>query len=427
MDNQTVQMIVSGAIFVIAYAFIIWDKFDRTIVALLGAALMIFTRILSQETAFLEIDFNTIGLLVGMMVVVMIAKRSGIFEYMAIRTIKISKGRPVTTLVMLALITGILSAILDNVTTILLILPVTLSIAKDLRLNPTPFIITEIFASNVGGTATLIGDPPNIMIGSATGLNFMDFLKNDAVIALPLLFLTTYILALAFRKKLKASPGTSEEAMLLNEAEAIKDKRLLIKSLIILGLIVIGFVLQGILHYESSTIAIAGAVILLLISKIKPGKVFGEVEWNTIFFFAGLFIMVGGLKSAGVIKMLAQNVLGLTNGDLVLTTMAVLWLAAIASAFIDNIPFVATMIPLIQDMGALSGMSLTPLWWALSLGACLGGNGTVIGASANVIATGIADEHGHKISFGRYFRYAFPLMLLTVAVSSVYLYLVYLL
>ena len=426
MEYFNLNMIMSSIIFIVAYALIIWDKFDRAVIAMTGAALMILLKILSQENAFAEIDFNTLGLLISMMIIVMITKRSGVFEYLAIKTVKIAKGEPIKILILLSIITGILSAGLDNVTTILLILPITLSVAKDLHINPVPFIISEVFASNVGGTATLIGDPPNIMIGSSVGLNFMDFIINDAVFAIPLLFLTTYIFVLIYRKKLKTSEEAKQKIMMMDEYESIKDKKLMIKSLIVLCLTVIGFILHGVFHYESATIAIAGAVLLNLISGVKPEKVLHEVEWKTIFFFIGLFIMVGGIKEAGIIELMAKGVIDLTHGDIVLTSMAILWVAAIASAFIDNIPFVATMIPLIKDMGALSSMNLGPVWWALSLGACLGGNGTIIGASANVIATGIAEEHGHKITFKNYLKVAFPIMLLTIVLSTVYIFVRYL-
>jgi Na+/H+ antiporter NhaD/arsenite permease-like protein len=426
MTSEVANMVISASIFIVAYILIIWDKFDRTIIALSGAVLMILMKIMTQHKAFEEIDFNTIGLLFSMMMIVMITKRSGIFEYLAVKTAKIGKADPYKIIILLSLITGLLSALLDNVTTILLILPVTLSITKDLNINPIPFIISEVFASNVGGTATLIGDPPNIMIGSSVGLNFMDFIKNDAVIAIPLLFITTLIFAWIYRKQLIASPEDKMKVMAMEEAKFIKDKTLLIKSLTVLCFTIIGFVLHGLLHYESATIAIAGAIILLAISGIKMEKIMHEIEWKTIFFFIGLFIMVGGIKETGIINILAKSVLELTKGDLVLTTLAILWLSAIASAFIDNIPFVATMIPMIQDMGVMSGLNLGPVWWALSLGACLGGNGTIIGASANVIATGMAEEHGHSISYGRYFKVAFPVMLLTIIICSLYLYIFYL-
>ncbi len=426
MTSATLQMILSAFIFVAAYILIIWDKFDRTVVALSGAALMILLRILTQENAFKEIDYNTLGLLVGMMTIVMIIKRTGIFQYLAIKAVKLAKADPVRIIVLLSLISACLSAILDNVTTMLFIIPITLSITRDLHINPSPFIISEIFASNVGGTATLIGDPPNIMIGSAANFSFMDFIKNDAVIILPILFLTTYIFVLLYRKKLVTSESAQASIMTVDENECIKDPKLLIKSGTVLGFTILGFVLHSRLHYESATIAMAGAVVLLLISGIRPEKILHEIEWKTIFFFIGLFMLVGGIKETGIINLLAEGVLDLTHGDPVLTSLSILWVSAIASAFIDNIPFVATMIPMLKDMGAISGMDLTPLWWALSLGSCLGGNGTIIGASANVVATGLADEHGHKITFGSYFKTAFPVMLLTIIISTVYLYLVYL-
>jgi len=426
MEHSTTQIIVSSAIFITAYILIIWDKFDRAVIAMSGASLMILFKILSQENAFKEIDFNTLGLLISMMVIVMITKRSGIFEYLAVKTVKIARGEPIKILMLLSVTTGLLSAFLDNVTSILLIIPVTLSITKDLNINPIPFIITEIFASNVGGTATLVGDPPNIMIGSSVGLSFMDFIKNIAPIAIPMLFMITFIFVLMYRKKLIATSEAKTKILEMDEKKCIKDRSLLIKSLIILSLTIIGFMLHSVLHYESATIAITGAVALLFFSNISPEKILHEVEWKTIFFFVGLFIMVGGLKEAGVIKILAKNAIDLTQGDLILTTMAILWVSAIASAFLDNIPFVATMIPLIKDMGTMSGMNLTPVWWALSLGACLGGNGTIIGASANVIATGLAEEQGHKITFRNYFKVAFPIMILSIVASSIYLFIFYL-
>ena len=425
MDNNSLKLILACSIFLISYIFIIFEKLDRTLVAFIGASLMILTRVISQDHAFGHIDYNTIGLLIGMMIIVMIVKRTGLFEYLAIKVVKISKANPAKLLIFLALITGILSAILDNVTTILLIIPITFDIARDLDMSPVPFIIAEVFASNVGGTATLIGDPPNIMIGSSVDLKFIDFIKIDAPIAIPLLLLTTLIFALIYKKHLTTTKEAQEKILKKDERLAIKDKQLLVKSLIVLGLTFLGFILHGVLHYESATIAIAGAVLLLSVSKVNPEKILHEVEWSTIIFFSGLFMLVGGLQEAGAIKLLAQWVLNVTNGNLLLTTMAILWVSAIASAFIDNIPFVATMIPMIKDMGELSGINLTPLWWALSLGACLGGNGTIIGASANVIAIAMAEERGHKITFKKYFKLAFPMTILTVLMATIYLYLIF--
>ena len=419
------KLILACSIFLAVYAFIMLEKLDRTLVAFIGASLMILTRVLSQEHAFGHIDFNTIGLLISMMIIVMIVKRTGLFQYLAIKVVKIAKGEPIKLLMLLAIITGVLSSILDNVTTILLILPITFDIVKDLHISPIPFIMAEVFASNVGGTATLIGDPPNIMIGSSVGLTFTDFIKYDTPVIIPLLLLTTFIFSLIYKRKLATKEEARKKVLQMDEKAAIKDKKLLVKSLVVLGFTFMGFILHGMLHYESATIAIVGAVVLLTISKLKPEKILLEVEWSTIIFFCGLFILVGGLQESGAIKLLAEWVLSITHGNLLLTTMAVLWVSAIASAFIDNIPFVATMIPMIKDMGQLSGMDLAPLWWALSLGACLGGNGTIIGASANVIAVGMAKERGHKITFKNYFKLAFPMTILTVIISTVYLYLVF--
>lgn len=424
---MTTAAIVAALIFIAVYAIIISEKIDRTVTALAGAALMVLIGILDQEEAFHKIDFNTLGLLISMMVIVFITQRTGVFQFLAIKACKVSKGEPWLIIALMSLITGVLSAFLDNVTTILLILPITLSVAKDLRLNPIPFIISEVFASNVGGTATLIGDPPNIMIGAKAGLGFMEFIKNDAPVILPMLFITTVTFVLIYRKQLHTKDEYKRKILELKENEAIKDHVLLRKCLIVLGLTILGFILHGFLHVESSTVAITGAVVLMLIAKVKIEQVFKDVEWKTIFFFAGLFMLVGGIEKAGILKMMAQGVIDLTGGNMFATTLAILWVSAIASAFIDNIPFVATMIPLIQALGTLGISDLGPLWWALSLGACLGGNGTIIGASANVVASGMAEEAGYKITFGGYFKVAFPVMLVTIAISTVYLIVFYLL
>ncbi|HML36985.1 MAG TPA: ArsB/NhaD family transporter [Bacillota bacterium] len=424
--SEQIYFIMSIVIFIGVYVLIIWDKFDRAVVALTGAMLMVLLKVLHQEEAFAAIDYNTIGLLVAMMIIVMIMRRTGIFEYLAVKMVKASKADPFRLLILLCLTTGVLSALLDNVTTILLILPVTLSVTEELNVNPIPFIIAAIFSSNVGGTATLIGDPPNIMIGSQTDLNFMDFLANVAVIALPILLLTSFLFAFIYRKQLTANDELKEKVMKLDEKSCIKDRHLLNKCMVVFILVIVGFLLHGALHYESSTIALTGAVVLLFVSGIDSELVLLEVEWKTIFFFSGLFILVGGIESTGVISMLAKGVIELTGGDLFLTAIAILWVSAIASAFIDNIPFVATMIPLILQMGEMTDMNITPLWWALSLGACLGGNGTAIGASANVVAIGIAEREGFKITFGSYFKIAFPIMLLTVLISMAYICFAYL-
>lgn len=423
--SHNVEIWISIGIFLITYAFIIWEKFDRAVIALTGAGFMIAMHILNQKTAFSEVDFNTVGLLIGMMIIVMITKRTGLFEYLAFKMVKVAKFNPFKIMILLSLTTGFLSALLDNVTTILLVLPVTISIAKDLKVNPIPYIIAEVFASNVGGTATLVGDPPNIIIGSAVGLSFMDFIKNDAPIAIPLLFITSVLFALMYRKIISGKKEVEISFAMTNEREFIRDKILLRKCITILSLVLFGFLLHGSLGYESATIAMLGAVVLLLISGINPEKIFHEIEWKTIFFFVGLFVLVGGLKETGVIEILAKWVFEITGGNMLYLILAILWVSAIASAFLDNIPFVTTMIPLIQHLGSISGMDVTPLWWALSLGACLGGNGTIIGASANVIAVGIAEEQGYKITFGRFFKEAFPMMILTISIATIYLWIFY--
>jgi len=425
MDSK-VQFYLAIAIFVIVYVFIILETFDRTVVAISGAALMILLKILDQETAIKGIDFNTLGLLIGMMILVMITKRSGVFEYIAIKLVKIARGSPKKIMIYLSISTGILSAFLDNVTTILLIIPITLSISEELCINPIPLIITEIFASNIGGTGTLIGDPPNIIIGSAEKLTFTDFIINNGPIVLIALFICVALYTVRHKKELKTTKDLKEKIMERNEKLLIKDKVLLFKCLGVLSAVFILFMLHGTLGFESATIAMTGAVVLLLISNVPVEEILCEVEWNTILFFVGLFILVTGLKTVGAIDMLAEFVLKITHGNLTLTAISVLWVSALASAFIDNIPFVTTMVPLIQHMREVSGIDVKPLWWALSLGACFGGNGTIVGASANVVACGLTKKQGHKITFKKFLVEAFPMMILSVVMANIYVYLVYL-
>jgi Na+/H+ antiporter NhaD/arsenite permease-like protein len=327
---------------------------------------------------------------------------------------------------LLAIITGVLSAFLDNVTTILLITPLTFSMAKDLELNPVPFVISNVFASNVGGTATLIGDPPNIMIGSSVGIPFMDFITNLSLPIVFILLVTTTLFTLQNKKHLKITDEAKLRVMNISEEGVIKDPVLLKKSLIVLFITIVGFLLSGALGYESSTIAIFMAGVFLLISKQDIPGVLEEVEWPVIFFFSGLFVMVGALVETGIIESFAKFIVNATGDNFTMLAIAILWVSAIASAFIDNIPFVATMIPLIQGIAAVSSLDVEPLWWCLSLGACLGGNGTLIGASANVVAAGMCEERGYKVTFAGYTKKAFPLMMLSVALSTVYVLIRYL-
>jgi len=426
--ESNLQFILATVIFVATYALIISEKIHRSSAALAGGLLMLLVGILDFADAKKALELNTIGLLVGMMIIVGITRRSGVFEYLAIKAAQWAEGKPVKILVSLSVITALLSALLDNVTTVLLVVPVTFSIVGTLRLNPMPFLISEILASNIGGTATLIGDPPNIMIGSAVPeLSFMDFLINLAPAAAIVFVATVAILGLLYRQQLTCNPGLADKLMEMDPREEIKDYRLMKRSLFVLGLTIIGFGLHQVLHWESSVVALTGAVLLMVIANEEPEDVLLTVEWPTIFFFVGLFVLVGGLEKVGAIHAIAEGALKLTGGEMVTTAMLVLWLSAIASALVDNIPFVATMIPLIKTMGQLGGITnLEPLWWSLALGACLGGNGTLIGSSANVIVAGIAEKNGSPISFWGFMKVGFPLMILSIVISTVYVYLMYL-
>lgn len=416
---------LSIIIFTGAYVFIVVEKVHRSIIAMVGASLVIVMGLINQKQAFSAIDFNTIGLLIGMMIIVGITRQSGVFEYMAIKSAKIAGGKPLAILGVLSLVTALASALLDNVTTVLLIVPITFAITDRLDVSPMPFLLSEIIASNIGGTATLIGDPPNIMIGSATGLGFMDFISNLTLPVSVIFLVVIGIMLWIYRKQLVADAQNIKELLKLDEKSFIKDWLLMKRSLLVLGLTLAGFLAHQALHLESATIALLGASILMLVSNENVDETLLVVEWPTIFFFAGLFVMVGALVETGVIALAAQKILALTGGKLVPTGILVLWLSALASAFVDNIPYVATMIPMLQSVGQISNMPMESIWWALALGACLGGNGTLIGASANIIVAGIAERYNTTISFSRYFKVGFPLMMLSVFLAMFYLYLAY--
>jgi Na+/H+ antiporter NhaD/arsenite permease-like protein len=414
---------VSTALLLLTYATIMSEKINRAVVALLGAGLMISLGVLTQEAAIRGVDFNTIALLTGMMILVNITRKSGVFQYVALWSARQAGGVPWKLMVMLSLVTAVLSALLDNVTTVLLITPVTLLIARDLEVTPYPFLFAEIFASNIGGTATLIGDPPNILIGSAAGLSFNDFVYNLAPVAGVLLGLQVLALHLLWGRKLRARPEAREELMALRPADAITDAPLLARSLGVLAAVIAGFVTSRQTGLEPGTVAMFGAAVLMLLyvrghraadQSHRVQDIFGEVEWVTIFFFVGLFMVVAGVDA--------------TAGDRTVTALVILWASAVLSAIIDNIPFVATMIPMIKNMAPSMGgeAGVMPLWWALSLGACLGGNGTLVGASANLTVAGLAEREGVHFRFLTYTKLAFPLMLASVAVAHVYLYFGYL-
>lgn len=424
MSHQAIWAI---GIFLVIYALIISEKVHRTIVAMIGGLLMVTLGIVDQESAIHHIDFNTLGLLIGMMIIVSITAETGLFRFVAVWAAKKAKGKPILILIALYLITALSSAFLDNVTTVLLMVPVTLSITRQLRITPIPFLITQIMGSNIGGTATLIGDPPNIMIGSAAKeLTFMSFITNLAPIAIIILLAYIPLYILLFRKRISVKPELRKVIMEMDEKALIEDHKLLYKCLAILALTILGFFMHQSLHLESATVALAGAFLLLLITgEHLMEEAFGKVEWATIFFFVGLFVLVSGLIETGVIAKLAEHTMELTGGNVVATSMLILWLSAIASAFLDNIPFVATMIPMIQDMGNMGVNNLEPLWWSLALGACLGGNGTLVGASANLIVAQLAGKEGYPIKFMPYLKYGLPFMLLSILLSSLYLYLRY--
>jgi Na+/H+ antiporter NhaD/arsenite permease-like protein len=413
------------------YLAIMTERLNRAIVALLGAVVVIASGILTQEQAIAGIDFNTIGLLAGMMIIVAIARKSGVFEYLAIWAAKRAKGSPTGILAVLVVVTAVCSAMLDNVTTVMLIVPVTLVICSQLKVPPYPFLLSQVLASNIGGTATLIGDPPNIIIGAQVGLSFNSFVFNLAPVIALILVVHTLAIHLFWGRKLRASQDARDRIMALDERKAISDKGLLIKSLIVIAGVLVSFIGARLIGLESGTIGMAGAAVLMLLDNAgKPAEkqnsnvthVFNEVEWVTLFFFIGLFIVVRGVEHTGILETLAGHLLKATGGDLKATGLGILWSSALLSAVVDNIPFVATMIPMIKAMAPAFGGAegLMPFWWALSLGACLGGNGTLIGASANLTVAGIAERNGIPFRFVTFTKHALPMMIVHIAVCHVY-------
>ena len=432
-------MIITGAILLIAYVFIASEKIQKSVVALVGAAITMLLGLIPfggetpeghlMKGVFEYVDFQVIFLLIGMMIIVNIASRSGVFKWMALNLLKATKGHPKTVLFALAAFTAIASAFLDNVTTVVLMMPITFVIAKEFETDPIPFLITEVFASNIGGTATLIGDPPNIIIGTRAGLSFMDFVRELTPIVTIIFLVSIGTLVFLFRKGLKATPEKMEHIANLDNSKTITDKQLMIRSVITLILVIAGFVTHDITHIPAYVFAVAGAAFLLLFE--KPKEIYRDVEWLTIFFFVGLFIIIGGFEANGGIKFLADQLITLTHGSLEAATMIILWASGILSGIIDNIPYTATMAPLISELinpaneNAITG-NVHALWWALSLGACLGGNLTIIGAAANVLVSETAASKGHKISFMRFMKYGSLVTLISLVLSSVYLYLKYL-
>ena len=414
------MQIVAVVVFVVAMVAIMSEKVHRALVAIVGAMILLVVHVVTFDQAMSHVDFNTLGVLLGMMLFVAVVKLSGLFEYLAIKCARLAKGNPWLVMVLFVCLTAVLSALLDNVTTVLLIGPMTVTVCRLLDLDPLPFFLAEIMASNIGGTATLIGDPPNIMIGSAAGYSFVDFILYDTPAALLSLAVMLALFYLLFGRKLHVDDAHKDALADLDEREQIKNPILLRQSVVMIALVVVGFMAHGSLGVESCVVALTAAGVLMLISGERIEEALAHVEWTTLVFFAGLFIIVGALSEVGVIGMLAQALIDVTGGSTFIAMLVLLIASAVISSFLDNIPFVATMIPILLSMEA-TGMDVAPLWWAVSLGACLGGNGTLIGASANVVMSDISRKNGHVITFAHFFKVGFPTMLATVAVSAIYL------
>ncbi|PHS76861.1 MAG: hypothetical protein COB59_10145 [Rhodospirillaceae bacterium] len=427
---------LSTVLLIISYVVLLSERYNRTVIALLGAGLVIITGLISQNQAIAAIDFNTIALLTGMMIIVAVTRTSGVFEFVAIWSAKKVKADPMGILIVLSIVTAVFSAFLDNLTTVLLVVPIALLIVEKLKVSPYPFLFSQIIASNIGGTATLIGDPPNILIGSATGLTFMQFLTNLGPVSVVLMILMVPIFKYLWADELVATEQDKESIMRFREAESITDKRLLIISLSILLMVIIGFIVGEQYHIPPGTIAMFGAAVMVLAASYHLNSegqaevlhhALLEVEWAALLFFIGLFIIVAGVEHAGLLNILGEALIEFTGGDPAKTAYATLWLSALVSAAVDNIPFVATMIPMVESMEASLGgaEALEPVWWSLALGACLGGNGSLVGAAANVMVSGLSERAGYPISFFKFLKFAMPIMLMTIVIANIYIYLRY--
>ena len=412
--------IIAVAVFLIVILLIITERVHRTAAAMAGAMVLILTGVMSADKALSYIDFNTIGVLVGMMIFVAIVRQSGMFEYIAVRAAKAVHGDPWKIMVAFTLITAVLSAILDNVTTVLLVGPMSIAIARMLKIDPVPFLMGQILASNVGGTATLIGDPPNIMIGSAAHLSFMDFLDNTGFAVLFILGVLILLMKIVYEKKIELGTVDTSAVEELDPSKSITNRALMRKGIIVLICVIVGFMFHDKLGIDSCVVALTAAAVMLIIGREDVDQAIQDVEWTTILFFMSLFVVVGGLTETGIIKELASKIIDATNGHPMMTMLVLLWASALLSSILDNIPFVATLIPLILAMQA-DGMDVTSFWWAISLGACLGGNGTMIGASANVVLSDISTKHGYPITFKSYLKVGMPFMLLSIVISTVFL------
>jgi Na+/H+ antiporter NhaD/arsenite permease-like protein len=413
--------VVAIVLFVGALAAIALEWGHRTKVALVGAGLMVLIGVLDQDQAIDAIDWGTLGLLVGMMVIVGLTERTGVFTYFALRVAQLSGGSPLRLVFLLAFATGVLSALLDNLTTILLIVPITLLLADLLRVSPIPLVLVEVLASNIGGTATLIGDPPNIMIGTRIEqLSFLDFIVNLAPVALLTLTTVAGLLYILYRRRLRIEPRAQAEVARLDPTRDMRESRYVKRTLAVLAGTIVFFFLHSAVHVEPAVVALTGATVMLLLAGDDVERALESVEWSTIFFFLGLFVMVGGLEHRGVIGDVASWLAGVTGDSTLLEGLVVLWGAAAGSALVDNIPFTAAMIPVVQELQAEEGFE-DGLWWSLALGACFGGNATAIAAAANVAATGVLERAGQPVSFGRFLAVGLPMTVVSLMIATVYL------
>jgi len=412
------------AIFAAALVAIASERVDRTKVALLGAIAVLLTQVISQETAIEAVDWNTIGLLAGMMLIVKITETTGVYTYFAIRAGQLAKGRPLQVTLALAGATALLSAFLDNLTTVLLMVPITFLLADALDIDPIPLVVIEIIASNIGGTATLIGDPPNILIAGATDLSFLDFIVNLAPIALLTLVVVIGLLYLVYRRKLRIAPEARERVLELDARRSIEDPEELKRTLPILGLTILAFFVHRQLGLEPATVALAGATVMLLVTRQSVEEALRGIEWPTLFFFIGLFVMVGALEETGAIEEIAEGIAAVTDGNRTAELLGIAWVSAIGSGVVDNIPFTATMIPVVEQLKGLSGDNA--YWWSLALGACFGGNATIIAAAANVAASGMAERAGQRIAFTYFLKIGIPVVILSMVLATGYIILRYL-
>jgi Na+/H+ antiporter NhaD/arsenite permease-like protein len=419
------DVIVAGGIFLVAYALIAVERWDRTLVALLGGFAVVALGLVDQHQAFESIDLNVIFLLSGMMIIASTLGRTGIFDWLAIRSVRLSHGEPLRLLLILCVVTAVLSAFLDNVTTVVLTAPITLSIARRLDVSPVPYLISQILASNIGGTATLIGDPPNILIGSAAGLDFVDFLVNLAPVTVIVFIAFVGIMRLFFRDSLQVPAERREAALEMTEAATITDRPLLARSLLVVALTFVGFLLHSAIGVEAATVAMLGATVLMLVARIDPHEAFREVEWSTLFFFVGLFVLVESIIQVGIVGSVAESLATVSGGNAAIASLGLLWVSAVASAIVDNIPYTATAIPIVDQLIA-AGLPAQPLWWSLALGACLGGNLTIVGASANIVVANVGARAGYPIRFREFFRYGSVVVVVSLAISSVYVWVRYL-